>query len=46
MLAHLVGLPIAQGQALATAFGLSEGPTPDRFLVGLATLTLFAEGGP
>ena len=36
-------LPAPQRGALATVFGRSAGPTPDRFLVGLATLTLFAE---
>jgi DNA-binding CsgD family transcriptional regulator/tetratricopeptide (TPR) repeat protein len=43
MLAHLDPLPIPQRDALATVFGLSVGSAPDRFLVGLATLTLFAE---
>lgn len=43
MLDHLEGLPVPQRDALATVFGLGEGPPPDRFLVGLATLTLFAE---
>jgi DNA-binding CsgD family transcriptional regulator len=43
MLDHLDRLPIPQRDALATVFGLSTGPAPDRFLVGLATLTLFAD---
>jgi|GEM_PF-2706135 len=43
MLDHLDRLPDPQREALATVFGLSAGTTPDRFLVGLASLTLFAE---
>ncbi len=43
MLDRLDRLPQPQRSALATVFGLSEGPPPDPFLVGLATLTLFAE---
>ena len=43
MLDHLDRLPVPQREALATVFGLSVGPPPDRFLVGLAVLTLFAE---
>jgi hypothetical protein len=43
MLDHLDRLPVPQGDALATVFGMSVGPAPDPFLVGLATPTLFAE---
>ena len=43
MLDHLGRLPVPQRDALATVFGRSVGDPPDRFLVGLATLTLFAE---
>ena len=43
MLDHVEGLPVPQRDALRTAFGVSAGPAPDRFLVGLATLSLMAE---
>jgi DNA-binding CsgD family transcriptional regulator len=43
MLGHLERLPVPQREALATVFALSAGPAPDRFLVGLSTLTLFSE---
>jgi hypothetical protein len=43
MLGNLSRLPAPQRDALATVFGRSSGTVPDRFLVGLAALTLFAE---
>ncbi|MFD7677408.1 AAA family ATPase [Streptomyces sp. NPDC060187] len=39
-LGRLDSLPRPQSEALATAFGMSSGPPPDRFLVGLAVLSL------
>ncbi|MEE1796503.1 LuxR C-terminal-related transcriptional regulator [Streptomyces sp. BE308] len=43
MMGHLDRLPGPQRAALAIAFGLSEGSAPDRFMVGLAVLSLLAE---
>src|SRR5215208_409930 len=43
LLDRLEGLPSPQRQAMEIVFGLSAGDAPDRFLVGLAVLSLFAE---
>lgn len=40
---HFDRLPVPQRTALETAFGLSAGTPPDRFLVGLAVLSLLAD---
>jgi len=42
MLDHLGSIPVPQREALRTAFGLSAGPPPDRFFVGLAVLSLLS----
>ena len=43
LLERLLHLPEPQGQALETVFGLGSGAAPDRFLVGLAVLSLLSE---
>jgi len=43
MLDHAKDLPVPQLEALRTVFGLAAGSPPDRFLVGLAVLSLLSD---
>jgi DNA-binding CsgD family transcriptional regulator len=45
LLDRLSRLPAPQRRALEIVFGVSEGAAPDRFLVGLAALSLLSEAG-
>ncbi|MFI6907905.1 AAA family ATPase [Nonomuraea sp. NPDC050394] len=46
LLDHLEALPEPQAAAVRTAFGLATDGVADRFMIGLATLTLLAENAP
>lgn len=43
LLDHLDRLPLPQREAMATAFGLVAGTPPNKFLVGLAALSLMSD---
>jgi DNA-binding CsgD family transcriptional regulator len=43
MLDHLDQLPTPQRAALGIALGMTDGPVPDRFLIGLAVLNLLSD---
>jgi len=43
MFDRLERLPVPQRDALQTAFGVSSGPAPNRFLIGLAVLSLLSD---
>jgi DNA-binding CsgD family transcriptional regulator len=45
LLGRLDRLPTPQRDSLRTVFGLTAGPVPDRFLVGLAALSLISDAG-
>ena len=45
LIEHRISLPERQQQALLVASGSTDGPPPDRFLVGLGLLGLLAEAG-